>query len=106
MTEVTYTHIFITELSDASCNSWDTFGLNHTGRRFLQVNTAAEVIYDLVDPGANLIFGSVIDPSYAGQVSHGITMFLPFGEKDFMHHNFNLEAVKILNGNLIPCPCQ
>jgi len=106
LTEVTYTHIFITELSDASCNSWDTFGLNHTGRRFLQVNTAAEVIYDLVDPGANLIFGSVIDPSYAGQVSHGITMFLPFGEKDFMHHNFNLKAIKILNCNLILWPCR
>lgn len=34
-----------------------------------EVNAAAEVIYDLVDPGANLIFGSVIDPSYTGQVS-------------------------------------
>jgi len=34
------------------------------------VNAAAEVIYDLVDPGANLIFGSVIDPSYTGQVCH------------------------------------
>ncbi|RLM99561.1 hypothetical protein C2845_PM06G20170 [Panicum miliaceum] len=45
----------------------DTFGLNHTGHRFLKVNAAAEVIYDLVDPGANLIFGSVIDPSYTGQ---------------------------------------
>uniref|UniRef100_A0A0D9WH28 Tubulin/FtsZ GTPase domain-containing protein n=1 Tax=Leersia perrieri TaxID=77586 RepID=A0A0D9WH28_9ORYZ len=33
-----------------------------------EVNAAAEVIYDLVDPGANLIFGSVIDPSYTGQV--------------------------------------
>ena len=35
----------------------------------LQVNAAAEVIYDLVDPSANLIFGSVIDPSISGQVS-------------------------------------
>ncbi|XP_010232594.1 cell division protein FtsZ homolog 2-2, chloroplastic isoform X2 [Brachypodium distachyon] len=35
----------------------------------MEVNAAAEVIYDLVDPTANLIFGSVIDPSYAGQVS-------------------------------------
>ncbi|KAG8085744.1 hypothetical protein GUJ93_ZPchr0010g10271 [Zizania palustris] len=34
-----------------------------------EVNAAAEVIYNLVDPGANLIFGSVIDPSYTGQVS-------------------------------------
>ncbi|KVI03561.1 Cell division protein FtsZ [Cynara cardunculus var. scolymus] len=33
------------------------------------VNTAAEVIYDLVDPTANLIFGAVIDPSISGQVS-------------------------------------
>lgn len=35
----------------------------------LQVNAAAEVIYDLVDPGANLIFGAVIDQSLCGQVS-------------------------------------
>ena len=32
----------------------------------LQVNAAAEVIYDLVDPTANLIFGAVIDPSLSG----------------------------------------
>ncbi|CAM6095709.1 unnamed protein product [Calypogeia fissa] len=34
-----------------------------------EVNAAAEVIYDLVDPNANLIFGAVVDESYAGQVS-------------------------------------
>ncbi|KAI3797596.1 hypothetical protein L1987_32856 [Smallanthus sonchifolius] len=34
-----------------------------------KVNTAAEVIYDLVDPSANIIFGAVIDPSISGQVS-------------------------------------
>ncbi|KAJ0014533.1 hypothetical protein Pint_20297 [Pistacia integerrima] len=34
-----------------------------------EVNTAAEVIYDLVDPNANLIFGEVIDPSLNNQVS-------------------------------------
>ncbi|KAI9122108.1 hypothetical protein K1719_006797 [Acacia pycnantha] len=34
-----------------------------------EVNAAAEVIYDLVDPAANLIFGAVIDPSLSGQVS-------------------------------------
>ncbi|KMZ72385.1 hypothetical protein ZOSMA_165G00100 [Zostera marina] len=34
-----------------------------------EVNAAAEVIYDLVDPSANLIFGSVIDESLNGQVS-------------------------------------
>ncbi|MBA0800658.1 hypothetical protein Gohar_011080, partial [Gossypium harknessii] len=32
-----------------------------------KVNAAAEVIYDLVDPAANLIFGAVIDPSISGQ---------------------------------------
>ncbi|CAA6668501.1 unnamed protein product [Spirodela intermedia] len=35
----------------------------------LTVNAAAEVIYDLVDPSANLIFGAVIDQSLSGQVS-------------------------------------
>ena len=35
----------------------------------LQVNAAAEVIYDLVDPSANLIFGAVVDPTISGQVS-------------------------------------
>ncbi|KAA8549866.1 hypothetical protein F0562_001550 [Nyssa sinensis] len=34
-----------------------------------EVNAAAEVIYDLVDPNANLIFGAVIDQSLSGQVS-------------------------------------
>lgn len=34
-----------------------------------EVNAAAEVIYDLVDPAANLIFGAVIDQSLNGQVS-------------------------------------
>ncbi|XP_077241287.1 cell division protein FtsZ homolog 2-1, chloroplastic-like [Tasmannia lanceolata] len=34
-----------------------------------EVNAAAEVIYDLVDPSANLIFGAVIDPSLSNQVS-------------------------------------
>ncbi|PKA47544.1 Cell division protein FtsZ like 2-1, chloroplastic [Apostasia shenzhenica] len=34
-----------------------------------EVNAAAEVIYDLVDPSANLIFGAVVDPSISGHVS-------------------------------------
>ncbi|KAL2624196.1 hypothetical protein R1flu_008441 [Riccia fluitans] len=34
-----------------------------------EVNAAAEVIYDLVDPNANLIFGAVVDESYNGEVS-------------------------------------
>lgn len=29
----------------------------------MQVNEAAEVIYDLVDAQANLIFGAVVDPA-------------------------------------------
>ena len=29
----------------------------------VQVNEAAEVIYDLVDAQANLIFGAVVDPA-------------------------------------------
>ena len=33
------------------------------------MNAVAEVIYDLVDPSANLIFGVVIDQSLSGQVS-------------------------------------
>ncbi|EEF38525.1 Cell division protein ftsZ, putative [Ricinus communis] len=37
--------------------------------KLFEVNTAAEVIYDLVDPSANLIFGAVIDQSLSGQVS-------------------------------------
>uniref|UniRef100_A0A7I4A5Q1 Uncharacterized protein n=1 Tax=Physcomitrium patens TaxID=3218 RepID=A0A7I4A5Q1_PHYPA len=34
-----------------------------------EVNAAAEVIYDLVDPNANLIFGAVVDEALHGQVS-------------------------------------
>uniref|UniRef100_A0A6N2L6B5 Tubulin/FtsZ 2-layer sandwich domain-containing protein n=1 Tax=Salix viminalis TaxID=40686 RepID=A0A6N2L6B5_SALVM len=40
-----------------------------TDLTLFEVNAAAEVIYDLVDPTANLIFGAVIDPSLTGQVS-------------------------------------
>jgi len=36
---------------------------------YIQVNAAAEVIYDLVDPNVHSIFGAVIDPSLSGQVS-------------------------------------
>lgn len=34
----------------------------------MQVNEAAEIIYDLVDPSANLIFGAVIDPTMSQEV--------------------------------------
>lgn len=33
------------------------------------MNEAAEIIYDLVDPDANLIFGAVIDPAMQDEVS-------------------------------------
>ena len=33
------------------------------------MNEAAAIIYDLVDPNANLIFGTVIDPSLEDSVS-------------------------------------
>lgn len=34
----------------------------------IQVNEAAEIIYDLVDPSANLIFGAVVDPKLSQEV--------------------------------------
>lgn len=34
-----------------------------------QVNEAAEIIYDLVDANANLIFGAVVDPALGQEVS-------------------------------------
>ncbi|KAL6773733.1 FTSZ2 [Auxenochlorella protothecoides x Auxenochlorella symbiontica] len=34
-----------------------------------EVNEAAEIVYDLVDPGANLIFGAVVDPKMTQEVS-------------------------------------
>jgi hypothetical protein len=34
-----------------------------------QVNEAAEIIYDLVDPNANLIFGAVVDQALGQEVS-------------------------------------
>jgi len=34
-----------------------------------EVNEAAEIIYDLVDPNANLIFGAVIDDAMEGEIS-------------------------------------
>ncbi len=33
-----------------------------------QVNEAAEIIYDLVDPNANLIFGAVVDQALGQEV--------------------------------------
>ncbi|MBA0553084.1 hypothetical protein Golob_012301 [Gossypium lobatum] len=42
-----------------------------TDLTLFEVNAAAEVIYDLVHPKANLIFGAVIDPSPCGQDGGG-----------------------------------
>lgn len=36
---------------------------------FYQINAAAEVIYQAVDPNANIIFGSLVDPSMNGEVA-------------------------------------
>lgn len=58
------------------------------------MNAAAEVIYDLVDPTANLIFGAVIDPSLSGQVSykfHRNSFEVTFG--------FNSQALMYLASN-------
>ena len=46
-----------------------------------KVNAAAEIIYDLVDPEANLIFGAVVDPSLAASGELSITLIATgFGE--------------------------
>ncbi|KAA8544240.1 hypothetical protein F0562_022252 [Nyssa sinensis] len=46
---------------------WNITGGNDL--TLFEVNAAAEVIYDLVDPNANLILGAVIDQSLSSQVS-------------------------------------
>jgi cell division protein FtsZ len=35
----------------------------------MQINAAAEVIYEAVDPNANIIFGALVDPSMTGEVA-------------------------------------
>lgn len=37
--------------------------------RSLQINTAAAVIYEAVDPNANIIFGSLVDESMEGEIA-------------------------------------
>ncbi|RMZ57026.1 hypothetical protein APUTEX25_002258 [Auxenochlorella protothecoides] len=53
-----------------------------------EVNEAAEIVYDLVDPGANLIFGAVVDPKMT-QEGRGTSIQVP----DFLRRrapkNFN-----------------
>jgi len=42
-----------------------TFG---AGSHLHEVNTAAETIYEVVDPNANIIFGAVIDEKLQGEL--------------------------------------
>ena len=34
-----------------------------------EINSAAEIIYDAVDPNANIIFGSIVDDDQVGEVT-------------------------------------
>jgi cell division GTPase FtsZ len=34
-----------------------------------QINAAAEVIYEAVDPNANIIFGALVDPTMTGEIA-------------------------------------
>lgn len=43
----------------------------------MQVNEAAEIIYDLVDANANLIFGAVVDQALGQEVCR-LLLLLPF----------------------------
>ena len=54
------------KIGRSECGSSDQ---PYSGSGLLQVNEAAEVIYDLVDPNANLIFGAVVDSSLGQEVS-------------------------------------
>ncbi|KAL3536120.1 hypothetical protein ACH5RR_004581 [Cinchona calisaya] len=62
-----------------------------------EVNAAAEVIYDLVDPSANLIFGAVIDPSLSGQVS--ITLIATGFKRQEESEGRSLQAGQIAQGD-------
>lgn len=63
-----------------------------------EVNAAAEVIYDLVDPSANLIFGAVIDPSISGQVS--ITLIATGFKRQEETEGRPLQANQLAHGDL------
>ncbi|KAL8509409.1 hypothetical protein ACS0TY_016568 [Phlomoides rotata] len=68
---------------------WNITGGNDL--TLFEVNAAAEVIYDLVDPSANLIFGAVVDPALSGQVSITLiaTGFKRQEESDGRNHQGN-----------------
>ncbi|RMF26119.1 MAG: cell division protein FtsZ, partial [Cyanobacteria bacterium J083] len=58
-------------LLETSINGARGVVLNITGGADLtlhEINTAAEAIYDGVDPDANIIFGAVIDPKMQGEI--------------------------------------
>ncbi|CAI0462237.1 unnamed protein product [Linum tenue] len=74
---------------------WNITGGNDL--TLFEVNAAAEVIYDLVDPTANLIFGAVIDPSFTGQVS--ITLIATgFKRQEETESTRPLQASKVGSG--------
>ncbi|KAJ8476503.1 hypothetical protein OPV22_020230 [Ensete ventricosum] len=61
-----------------------------------EVNAAAEVIYDLVDPSANIIFGAVIDQSLGGQVS--ITLIATGLKRQDEQEGRNLQGAQLGHG--------
>ncbi|XWS43421.1 hypothetical protein CRYUN_Cryun16bG0102200 [Craigia yunnanensis] len=63
-----------------------------------EVNAAAEVIYDLVDPTANLIFGAVIDPTISGQVS--ITLIATGFKRQEESEGRPLQAGQLAQGDI------
>ncbi|KAF7804298.1 cell division protein FtsZ-like protein 2-1, chloroplastic-like [Senna tora] len=63
-----------------------------------EVNAAAEIIYDLVDPTANLIFGAVIDPSLSGQVS--ITLIATGFKRQEESEGRPLQASQLTQGDI------
>ncbi|KAF2282640.1 hypothetical protein GH714_043446 [Hevea brasiliensis] len=64
-----------------------------------EVNAAAEVIYDLVDPTANLIFGAVVDPSLSSQVS--ITLIATGFKRQEENEGRPVQASQLSPGDVI-----
>ncbi|PIN16806.1 Tubulin GTPase [Handroanthus impetiginosus] len=74
---------------------WNITGGNDL--TLFEVNAAAEVIYDLVDPSANLIFGAVVDPSLSGQVS--ITLIATGFKRQEESDGRSLQANQLTSGD-------
>ncbi|KAI8563052.1 hypothetical protein RHMOL_Rhmol03G0083400 [Rhododendron molle] len=64
----------------------------------LEVNAAAEIINDLVDPSANLIFGAVIDPNLSGQIS--ITLIATGFKRQEESDGRTLQATQLGQGDV------